>query len=160
MILETCQLRSSSAGHCVAALVFAASGEVRYFLARKKLCSTFALMPCGWISRLKKIPRPSNLHTTYLSRYSRRWYSQKLKIKIGSISFRIYKLQNTGFLKKNRNARKCPAAGYLAYKNHTTFKFAHNLPTCRCILNDGIRKKKIHTGSDKLQNSALFWGKI
>ena len=26
---------------------------------------------------LKKIPRPSNLHTTYLSRYSRRWYSQK-----------------------------------------------------------------------------------
>ena len=33
----TCQLRSSSAVRCVAALVFAASGEVRDFLALKKL---------------------------------------------------------------------------------------------------------------------------
>ena len=29
-------------------------------------------------------------------------------------------------------------------------------PTCRCILSDGIRKKKCHTGSDKLLNSAFF----
>ena len=29
-------------------------------------------------------------------------------------------------------------------------------PTCRCILSDGIRKKKINTGSDKLVNSAFF----
>ena len=33
----TCQLCSSAAGRCVAALVFAASGEVRDFLAPKKL---------------------------------------------------------------------------------------------------------------------------
>ena len=29
-------------------------------------------------------------------------------------------------------------------------------PTCRCILSEGIRKK-IHTGSDKLLNSAFFF---
>ena len=40
-----------------------------------KLNGTFALMPRGWISRLIKIPQPSNLHTTYLFRYSRRWYA-------------------------------------------------------------------------------------
>ena len=43
-------------------------------------------MPTGWIS-LKKIPRPSNLHMTYLARYSRRWYSQKKKIPNRSILF-------------------------------------------------------------------------
>ena len=32
---------------------------------------TFAPMRRGWICRLQKIQRPSNLHTTYLSRYSR-----------------------------------------------------------------------------------------
>ena len=32
-------------------------------------------------------------------------------------------------------------------------------PTCRCILSDGIRKT-IHTGSDKLLNSAFFWKNI
>ena len=38
---------------------------------------TFALLPRGWISRFKKIPGPSHLHTTYLSQYSRRCYSKK-----------------------------------------------------------------------------------
>ena len=33
-----------------------------------KLNGTFALMPQGWISSFKKIPHPSNLHTTYLFR--------------------------------------------------------------------------------------------
>ena len=33
-------------------------------------------------------------------------------------------------------------------------------PTCRCILSDGIHTKEIHTGSDKLLNSAYFFGKI
>ena len=28
-------------------------------------------------------------------------------------------------------------------KNPTTFKFAHDIPTCRGILGDGIRKKNI-----------------
>ena len=42
-----------------------------------QLNGTFALMPRGWISRLIKIPQPSKLHTTYLFRYSRRWYAQK-----------------------------------------------------------------------------------
>ena len=32
-------------------------------------------------------------------------------------------------------------------------------PTCRCFLSDGIRTK-IHTGSDKLLNSAFFWKNI
>ena len=44
-------------------------------------------MPRGWISRLKKINRPWNLHTTYLSRYSRRWYSPKKNSPTGSIFF-------------------------------------------------------------------------
>ena len=30
-------------------------------------------------------------------------------------------------------------------------------PTCRCILSDRTRQKKINTGSDKLVNSAFFW---
>ena len=33
-------------------------------------------------------------------------------------------------------------------------------PTCRCIISDGIRKTKFHTGSDQLLNSAFFWTKI
>ena len=44
-------------------------------------------MSRGWISRLKKITRPWNLHTTYLSRYSRRWYSQKKYFPAGSDKF-------------------------------------------------------------------------
>ena len=43
---------------------------------------------------LKKIPRPSNLQTTYLSHYSRRWYSQKNISKPEVCFFRIYKLLN------------------------------------------------------------------
>ena len=58
-----------------------------------ELMGTFALMSRGWISRLQKITRPSNLHTTYLLRYSRRWASQNC----------FYKLQNTGFFGKNIN---------------------------------------------------------
>ena len=46
---------------------------------------------------LKKMPRPSNLHTTYLSRYSRPWYSPTKYFPTGSICFRIYKLLNTPF---------------------------------------------------------------
>ena len=55
------------------------------------------LLPRGWISRLKKRPRPSNLHTTYLSRYSRRWCSQKKYFPNRKYFFRIYKLRNTPF---------------------------------------------------------------
>ena len=47
---------------------------------------------------LKKILRPSNLHTTYLSRYSMRCYSQTKYFPNGSLFFQIYKLVNTPFL--------------------------------------------------------------
>ena len=43
-------------------------------------------------------------------------------------------------------------------KNHTTFKFAHDLPVA-VFLAMGFGKK-IHTGSDKLLNSAFFWKNI
>ena len=36
---------------------------------------TFALLPHSWISLLIKIVWPSNLHTTYLSGNSTRWYN-------------------------------------------------------------------------------------
>ena len=45
----------------------------------KKFVNSKKILPVGTrldIS-LKKLPRPSNLHTTYLSRYAMRWYSQK-----------------------------------------------------------------------------------
>ena len=41
---------------------------------------------------LKKLPRHSNLHTTYLSRYSMRWYSEKNISQPGVFFFPIYKL--------------------------------------------------------------------
>ena len=44
-------------------------------------------------------------------------------------------------------------------KNHTTFKFAHDLPVA-VFLAMGFAKKKINTGSDKLLNSAFFWKNI
>ena len=89
---------------------------------------TFALMPRGWISRLKQIPRPCHLNMTYL--YSRRWYSQKKYFPNGSIFFRIYKLVNTGFFGKKYKGIKMPR-GWIS-----RFKKAHNLeictrPTCR-----------------------------
>ena len=43
-------------------------------------------------------------------------------------------------------------------KNHTTFTFAHDLPVA-VFLAMGFAKK-IHTGSDKLVNSAFFWKNI
>ena len=42
-------------------------------------------------------------------------------------------------------------------KNHTTFKFAHNLPVA-VFLAMGFAKK-VHTGSDKLLNSGSFFMK-
>ena len=54
-------------------------------------------MPRSWISHFKKNPQPSNLHTTYLSRYSMRWYSQTKYFPNGSFFLRIYKLVNTPF---------------------------------------------------------------
>ena len=44
------------------------------------------------VSLIKKIPRPSNLRTTYMSQYSRWWFSQKKYFPTRSILFRIYKL--------------------------------------------------------------------
>ena len=40
-------------------------------------------------------------------------------------------------------------------KIFTTFKFAHDLPVA-VFLAMGFAKKNIHTGSDKLLNSAIF----
>ena len=87
-----------------------------------------ALMPRGrrgWISRLKNIPLPRNLTLTYLSQYSRRRYSQTKYFPTESIFFRIYKLVNTGFFGKNKNA---PRLDISLKKNHTTLKCAHDLP--------------------------------
>ena len=47
-----------------------------FLLAKFLLINWYFCTPLGWISRLQKIPRHSNLHTTYLSRYLMRWYSQ------------------------------------------------------------------------------------
>ena len=47
-----------------------------------EVCKFEKILPVGTrlgIS-LKKIPRPSNLHTTYLSQYSMQWYWQKKKV--------------------------------------------------------------------------------
>ena len=46
-----------------------------FYIYKTPKTGTFALMPSGWISRLKKY---HDFKLAYdLSRYSRRWYSQK-----------------------------------------------------------------------------------
>ena len=110
---------------------------------------TFALMPRGWISCLNKIPRPSNLHITYLSRYSMRCYSQTKYFPNGSIFFSNlqtckYTLFISLYIRKNTSGWN--AAVYLA-KNYHDLQMCTR-PTCRGILCDGISKKKYFpTGS-------------
>ena len=61
-----------------------------------EVCKFEKILPVGTrldIS-LKKIPRPSNLHTIYLSRYSMRWFLPKKYFPNGSIFFPIFKLLN------------------------------------------------------------------
>ena len=68
-------------GHQMTAVTWYVTFE--YMLHMLSCYRTFKLLKryvCTYAPRLgislKKIPRPSNLHTTYLSRYSMRWYSQ------------------------------------------------------------------------------------
>ena len=56
-----------------------------FLQSEKLLLATVKVLDIGYFCTyaprldisLKKIPQPSNLHTTYLSRYPRRWYSRK-----------------------------------------------------------------------------------
>ena len=61
---------------------------------------------------LQKIPRPSNFHTTYPSRYSRRWYSQKNIFQPEVFFSRIYKpigVNTTAFGRKLTLFQRHPA---------------------------------------------------
>ena len=55
---------------------------------------------------LKKIPRPSHLHTTYLSRYSRRWYSPKT-IPTGSFFLQTSKYSRTPRIRPPSESHWC-----------------------------------------------------
>ena len=72
------------------AMVFANKifSKRKYFISNLQTCKyTLCLEVCKFDKilpvgtrldiSLKKLPRPSNLHTTYLSPYSMRWYSHK-----------------------------------------------------------------------------------
>ena len=72
---------------------------------------------------LKKIPRPSNLHTTYLSRYSMRWYSQTKYFPNGSIFFEF-----TNFCKLEKILPVGTRLNISLIKTTTIFKCAHDLP--------------------------------
>ena len=92
---------------------------------------------------LKKILRPSHLHTTYLSRYSMRCYSQTKYFPNGSLFFLIYKLVNTPFLEVCKFEKILPVGTRL----DISLKKNHDLqictrPTCHGIVCEGIRKKK------------------
>ena len=69
---------------------------------------------------------------------------------------RIYKLQNTGFFFKIEMHEHVPRLDISLTKKSHNIQMCTQ-PTCRCILSDtmGFAKKQIHTGSDKLLNSAF-----
>ena len=109
--------------------------------SKLSLFGTFA--PRGWISRLKKIPRPWHLTLTYLSQYSRRWYSEK-----NIFQTQVFFLQTCKyrFFGKKYKGIKMPR-GWIS-----RLKKSHDLeictrPTCRGTLGDGIRQKNSPTGS-------------
>ena len=139
----------------MAAVVFAASGEVRYFLTRKKLCSTFELMPRGWISRLKKYHDLQICTRTtclgILGNGIRKKKNSNRKCFFSNLQTSKYRLLK----KKIEMHENVPRLDISLTKNHTTFKFAHDLPVA-VFLAMGFAKK-IHTGSDNLLNSALFF---
>ena len=66
---------------------------------------------------VKKISRPSNLHTAHRSRYTMRWYSQTKYFPSGSIFFPIYKLLKKGCIYKFVNSKKRLPVGKYFFAN-------------------------------------------
>ena len=141
-------MRSSSAGHCVAALDFAASGEVRYFLARKSCVVLLNFCPAAGYLALKTYhdlqicTRPTCLGIPGDGIRK----NTKFKSEAFFFEFTNFKIE------MHENVPRLDIS--LTKKSHDLQICTR--PTCRCILSDGIRKKKIKTGSDKLLNSAFF----
>ena len=115
-------------------------------------------MPRGWISRLKKIPRPWNLTLTYLLRYSRRWYSQKI---FSNRKYFFSNLQTCKYRVFWKNIVIKMPHGWIS-----RFKKSHDLeiwtrPTCRGILGDVFAKKIFSDRKWKISKyRSLFWKNI
>ena len=113
-----------------------------YLQVAKRYFCTYA----PWLDiSLKKIPRPSNLHTTYLSRYSMRWYLQIKYFPKGSIFFRVYNLVNTPFFLEICKFEKILPIGTrldISLKNYHDLQICTR-PTCRGILCDHIYQQNI-----------------